>query len=131
MNKYKKSTILRVIIGTIVVMNGLIGVIFINDCVDFALDHFGNLFMNNNDFLMIIAVFLPFLQFLIGAFILCKICVKKSLTFALIISLMMIFFIVVGNLHYSRLIYHILIAGAALFLLALPKGLIPLGLPRN
>lgn len=116
MKKNKNTTRLRIIIGIVVIIHGLMRVAFINDYVDFVLHHFDDLSISD-DLLMISATFLPFLEFLIGAFILCKIGVKKSLILALLISLLMIVFIILGNLHYTRLIYHIVIVGGIMFLL--------------
>ena len=109
MKKFKNLTFtLRVLIGSIIMLHGLVRVFFVQEYIDFVVTHFIS-DINNKNLLIMGATFLPFLEFVSGAFVFFRVGIKKAVASAFCISFLMGFFILLGNLSYYRLLYHILI----------------------
>ena len=103
-NVYMK---IRILTGGIIALHGLLRIIFIERYIDFVFENFFHVLPAEN-LLTIGAAIIPFVEFFVGLLILTNISLKKSIVFSACLSIMMMVFIVVGDL-YQRLIYHSLI----------------------
>lgn len=108
---------IRVLLGSVIMLHGLSRIFFIRDYVDFVLINFGG--YANKEALILVASFIPFLEFLLGSLLVFKISVKRSAIITLLISFFMITCILVGELSAFRLIYHVILIGTICYFLSL------------
>ncbi|GEQ86860.1 hypothetical protein ULMS_23680 [Patiriisocius marinistellae] len=104
-NKY---FIIRKILGLVIVFHGLYRIVTILNYVDFVSQHLSGI-ITNQTVLVVRTTLLPFLEFLSGALLFMKVGVKRSAFFATIISIIMVVFIIIGDLGIIRLLYHFLV----------------------
>ncbi len=111
----KKVTFnLQTVVGAIIVLHGLARIIFIDKYIDFVLYNFSEM-LTTDTTLVIGAALFPFIEFFIGGLIIFNVGIKKSIRTAILVSVIMGLFIIVGSL-YSRLIYHTIVVVSLIFL---------------
>lgn len=93
------------ITGGLIALHGLIRIFSIAAYIEFVQQNFHGAVLGDT-MMTIGSALLPFLEFFIGLLVICRIHMRNSLLFGLLISLIMAAFIVVGHL-YPRLIYHV------------------------
>ncbi len=98
---------MRILVGALISLHGLLRIFFINDYINFVNENFLE-FVNNESLLTVGAALLPFLEFFVGLLIIFRIRFKAALVMGLLISVIMSVFILMGSL-YPRLIYHSII----------------------
>lgn len=94
----------RVLVGLIIAVHGLLRIADISSYIDFVLNNYSGVIPFEN-LLVVGGALFPFLEFFTGMLIVFRIHLKRALWVALFISLVMSTFIVVGSM-YERLIYH-------------------------
>ncbi|MEL6812995.1 MAG: hypothetical protein AAFP76_16845 [Bacteroidota bacterium] len=95
---------LRILIGLAITAHGLLRIYDISEYSNFVLTSYYDMIPSEN-FLLIASIVFPFLEFFTGWLITLKIGIKRALEMGFFISLVMVFFILLGG-TYERLLYH-------------------------
>ncbi|MDC8004518.1 hypothetical protein POV27_10705 [Aureisphaera galaxeae] len=106
---------IRLVVGSIIAIHGLIRIVDIGGYTDFILSNFKGT-LPFDTLLVIGGALFPFLEFFTGLLICFNITLKKSIMVGFFISVVMSIFILVGNM-YERLIYHTIVLIGLTFLL--------------
>lgn len=95
---------LRIVTGLLITLHGLLRIIFIDKYINFVHQHYYDI-IPIESLLTIGSSLLPFIEFFVGLLVAFNVGYKRTLFAALLVSLFMSLFIIVGSL-YPRLIYH-------------------------
>ncbi|MBX2827121.1 MAG: hypothetical protein KTR22_03120 [Flavobacteriaceae bacterium] len=123
MLEYRKFYyVLRLLVGGVISIHGLIRIVDIGNYIDFVLSNYEGV-LPFETLLIIGGALFPFLEFFTGMLISFNIRLRKAIMIGFFISIVMGIFILVGNM-YERLIYHtIVLIGLTLLLLKDSKTL--------
>ena len=107
---------LRILTGVIIAAHALLKIVSLSDYISSVIEQFYDVILDETS-LLIGAALLPFAEFFIGLLIICKVSIKKALGAALLISIIMSYFIVSKSL-YPKLIYHCFVVALLLIVYA-------------
>ena len=112
----------RVILGGIIMLHGIYRIFSIREYLDIVLTDY-NQFINQELFIISASLF-PFLEFFLGALLVFKIGVNKASLIALVITSIMAFGSVIGDMSITHLVYNIIVIGMLVCLLSIRYKLI-------
>jgi|GEM_PF-6591766 len=108
MNTFRNAQFsVRALTGVIILLHALLRIVFIDEYINFVLLNYSEV-VQSQTVLIIVASLIPFLEFFTGLLLIFKVAVKRSVLAGISISVIMVVFILLGQI-YLLLIYHAII----------------------